>query len=73
MTPETMKQRVARNTQELAKTLRAMPKCECGHSRIKHGVYCDNSCTIEYCDCYGYQVDDDAPDQDGTGFDGNYY
>ena len=42
------------NAKQIAESFKQMPKCECGHARIKHGVYCDNSCTVENCDCYGY-------------------
>jgi hypothetical protein len=50
-----IRQQIKENNKQVVASLRAMPVCECGHPRIKHGVHCDSSCVDRMCDCYGYK------------------
>ena len=64
MAEMTIKQRVQENGRQIAKQLRVMPKCKCGHSRIKHGVYCDASCVANYCECSHYNATQNAESEE---------
>jgi hypothetical protein len=50
-----IKERVEKNNQEVHDLLKSMPSCECGDSRIKHGVYCDTRCSVKDCECLEYR------------------
>lgn len=52
---KTIRQQMAENTRRAIESLRQMPKCECGHVRLRHGAYCDQSCTMQNCECDGYK------------------
>lgn len=61
-----IREQVRENGKAIAQQMRTMPKCECGHARIKHGVYCDNSCTVDTCGCYHYQARVGVPEVGGV-------
>lgn len=49
-----IKELMREHGRHIAAEFAKMPKCECGHARIRHGINCDSSCVEPMCDCYRY-------------------